>query len=106
MKPKDIETFSVDGIARDQESIIRIRVELEHRIIEQMREKGYVPILDITPELYWEYINDGPDKEKFKFLLVLYGTHVGEKSNQIMGMLGPHAIMFEPFEEKINDNSE
>ena len=103
MKPREIKTYSFEGVAQDQESIIRIRIELEQRMIEKMRQEGCIPVLDITPELYWEYQED----ETFKFLLVMYGTEVGQdKSNQIMGMLGTHPIMFEPYEEKIELDDE
>ena len=61
-----------------------------------MRFKGYVPVLDITPELYWEYMEKD---ENFKFAIIIYGTFVGKKKAiDILGLLGPHIIYFEPHE--------
>lgn len=94
MKARSIKTFEVVGTAIDQEAIIRIRAELEARLIEDMRTKGYVPVMDITPELYWEY---QAGEGNFKFVIIIYGTFVGRKrALDILGMLGPHAIFFEP----------
>lgn len=95
MKTRNIKSFPIDGIAKDQETILRLRGELESRIIDDMRVKGYVPVLDITPEMYWEYQED----TTFKYLIVVYGTYVGKKKAiDIMGMLGNHPIYVEPYE--------
>jgi ABC-type Fe2+-enterobactin transport system substrate-binding protein len=92
-KKRKIKPFYIDGEAIDVEAVIRQRQELESRIIEDMRLKGYVPVLDITPELFTDF---NVDKENFKFAIIVYGTYLGKKkSQQIMGMLGPHQIVFE-----------
>jgi hypothetical protein len=90
--------FSIHGEATDQEAIIRLRPQIEDMIEEQMREKGYVPSLDITPELYWEYINE-EGKERFVYAVIMYGVFVGKKkSKEILGLLGPHPIYKEPYD--------
>jgi hypothetical protein len=102
MKTRKIKTFSLDGEAIDQEAIIRLRPQLESYVIDDMRSKGYVPALDVTPELFWEWDQDG---DVFKYLVVIYGSFVGKKrSKEIFGMLGNHEFMFEPHEEKYNEN--
>lgn len=90
---RTIKKFVQDGTAVDQEAIIRIRPELESHLIDEMRGKGYVPILDITPELFWEFKNPN-----FKFAVIIYGTFVGKKkAKEIMGLLGAHPLWFEPY---------
>lgn len=85
--------FAIEGIAKDQESIVRIRQELEDRIEEGMRVQGYVPSLDITPELFWQYIEED---ENFKYAVIMYGVYVGKKqAKTILGILGPHPIMMD-----------
>jgi len=97
MKGRNIKGFPIDGVAVDQEAILRLRGQLETKILEDMRVRGYVPALDITPELYWEYQQEN---KNFKYLVVVYGTYVGKKKSQnIMGMLGQHPIYTEPHEE-------
>lgn len=102
MKTRKIKTFSLDGEAVDQEAIIRLRPQLESYVIDDMREKGYVPALDVTPELFWEY---DKDTNTFKYLVVVYGSFLGRrKAKEVFGMLGNHEFMYEPFDEKLNDD--
>lgn len=90
---RTIKDFSESGIAVDQETIIRIRKEVEDHIIDGMRAKGWVPVIDLLPQLYWDYDADG---EEFKFQVVIYGTYVGKKkSKTILGMLDSRPIMME-----------
>lgn len=92
---RKIKAFHVDGIAADVEAVIRQRSELESRIVDDMREKGYVPVLDITPEMFTHYQHEEVE-QNFKFAIIVYGVFVGKrKSRKIMGMLGPHQILFE-----------
>jgi hypothetical protein len=101
MKTKRIKTFQIDGVAVDQEAIIRLRPELESRIIEDMRASGYVPCLDLTPELFWEYVQE---KEAFSYIVVIYGCYLGKKrALEVLGLLGSHEIMMEPNNERFND---
>lgn len=96
---RKIKNFHIDGVAKDQETIIRLRGELEGRIIEDMRNLGYVPSLDITPEMFWVYQKD-EDPPNFKYVIIVYGAYVGKKkSKEILGLLGPHPIYVEPHED-------
>jgi hypothetical protein len=82
---RNIKRFSIDGVAVDGEAILRIRKELEDRLIEDMRERGYVPVIDILPQLYWEY---NKDQENFSYTISVYGVYLGKKkSKQILGVL-------------------
>jgi hypothetical protein len=100
---RNIKHFSIDGEAVDQEAIIRIRREVESRIIDDMRDSGYVPALDVTPEMFWEY---NKDRESFRFVIIVYGSFVGKRrATEILGLLGPNPIYVEPYENKENDTS-
>lgn len=90
---KKIKAFPVDGQAIDIESIVRIRTEVESRIVDDMRERGYVPVMDITPELYTDY---DEEQENFRFAIIVYGTYLGKaRARKVMGILGQHHILFE-----------
>lgn len=103
MKSRKIKTFSLDGEAVDQEAIIRLRPQLESYVIDDMRGKGYVPALDVTPELFWEY---DQDSNTFKYLVVVYGSFIGRrKAKEVFGLLGNHEFMFEPHQNKYNDDN-
>lgn len=90
---RKIKAFPLEGEAVDGETILRLRAEIEDRIIEDMREKGYVPIVDLLPQLYWEF-----DKEttNFKYIIIVYGTYIGKKaSKEVMGILDGKMMYFE-----------
>jgi len=90
---RGIKHFSESGIAIDQEAILRIRKEIEDHIVDTMRLKGWVPVIDLLPQLYWEYDSV---KEHFKFDIVIYGTFVGKKrSQEILGVLDSRPIFME-----------
>ena len=100
---RTIKKFQVDGVARDQEDIIRLRTQLESHMIDDMRVKGYVPVLDITPELFWNYEKED---QNFKYLLIVYGSYVGKrKSRDILGLLGSHPIFVEPHKGDASNQS-
>lgn len=90
---KRIRDFILEGEAVDGEAILRIRKELEERLVEDMRGKGYVPIIDLLPQLYWDY---NKENEKFDFQIVIFGSYVGKtNSSKILGLLDSRPIYFE-----------
>lgn len=92
---RNIKNFHVKGEAADQETVLRLRKQIEDHLEDEMREKGYVPSLDITPEIYWSY---NEETEKFNYVIVKYGAFVGKrKAKKMLGLLGPHPIMKEPY---------
>ena len=91
--PRNPKPFTVEGTAIDQETIVRLRAQIEDHIEEEMRAEGYAPFMEITPELYWEW---NQEANNFKYLIRLYGVYVGKrKAKGIMGILGGRPIYFE-----------
>jgi hypothetical protein len=90
---RKIKDFVTEGEAADGETIIRIRDEIEEVMMEDMRTKGYVPVIDLLPQLYWGY---DKDTEHFNFSIIIYGTYVGKrKAREIMGILDSRPMFFE-----------
>jgi len=98
MNTRQIKPFLEKGTCKEHEWAIKNQFMIEGYITDDMREKGYVPQLDIVPELYIEYQHE---EEEFIYAVVVYGTYVGKvESQKVLGMLGPHKIYKEPFTDK------
>lgn len=81
---RDIRKFSMQGEIGDDSALPRIRSDLERRVIQDMRDNGYIPVLDLGP--YWSTEYDIMH-DKYKFALSVYGVHVGRrKASEIEGM--------------------
>jgi hypothetical protein len=74
---KKIREFHIDGLIEDDSAIPKIRERYEQILVDIMRSKGYVPHLDVEPAFSLEY-----EKEKYKFLLTIYGVYVGRSKAQ------------------------
>lgn len=93
LKSKSIKHFVVEGVAVDQEAILRLKRELEDRLVDMMREKGWVPVIDLLPQMYWDY---DQDVQNFRYEIVIYGSFVGKQnSRKILGYLDSRPIMME-----------
>jgi hypothetical protein len=73
---KTIRRFGMDGVVRDDSDFTRLRAQYEALIVHQMRDLGYVPVLDLGP--YWSTEYDW-DAENYKFILSVYGVKVGKQ---------------------------
>lgn len=81
---KDIKRFPLDGQINDDSDFIRLRAQFETLIIHQMRDMGYVPVLDLGP--LWSTKLEG---KHYTFELTVYGVYVGrKKACTIEGMDG------------------
>jgi hypothetical protein len=82
---KDIKKFPLDGRINDDSDFIRLRAQFETLMIHQMRDGGYVPVLDIGPLFSTQLEKDG----HYTFVLTIYGVYVGKKKAWIIeGMDG------------------
>lgn len=89
MHHKNIKRFGLDGSIGDDKDFIKSRESFTHMILEEMRDSGYVPVLDLGP--LWSTSWNG---ESFDFVLSLYGVHVGmRKAREIEGYDG-YGVMY------------
>jgi len=90
MLNRNIKTFWINGVIKDDSDIIRLREMYERLLTEEMRSKGYVPVLDLDPQFSLKYNND---KDQYTFNLEMYGVFVGKKkSREIEGFSGQQFI--------------
>lgn len=71
---KEIHRFNMSGVIRDDSDFIRLREQHESQIITQMREDGYIPLLDLGPLFSTAIIDKG-----YTFDLTVYGIYVGKR---------------------------
>ncbi len=66
----------MQGQIHDDAAIPRLRLQYEALIESDMREQGYVPILDLETQFSLSY--DEPT-DIYEFDIVVYGVYVGKK---------------------------
>jgi hypothetical protein len=77
-----IKRFGIEGTIIDDSKFIKAREMYEHLLISDMREKGYVPMLDVGP--FWSTVWNGLS---YDFKSSVYGVYVGkERACTIEGM--------------------
>jgi len=76
MTHRPIKRFQVNVEFLDDSDIIRIRHQYESLLTHQMRDKGYVRVLDIDPAFSVEFTG-----ETWKFLMTIHGVYVGKKKS-------------------------
>lgn len=74
MTHKRIKRFQINVEFLDDSDIIRIKHQYENLLIHDMRDKGYVRILDIDPAFSVEF-----NGETWKFLMTIQGVYVGKR---------------------------
>lgn len=87
---RKIHNFTQSGEIGDDSKIIRTRENLERLMVQQMRDKGYVPVLDMAPQFNLTYIEA---KNTYGFLLTMFGVYVGKsKAHKLEGFTGHEFI--------------
>lgn len=87
---KNIHNFTISGIIRDDSQIIKSREHYERLLIQQMRDGGYVPILDMLPQFTLKYVEKN---NNYAFTLTMFGVFIGKKkSKDIEGFSGQEFI--------------
>ncbi len=66
----------MQGQIHDDAAIPRLRLEYERLIESDMREQGYVPILDL--DIQFSLLYD-EEQDQYEFDIVVYGVYVGKK---------------------------
>lgn len=74
MTHKNIKRFQVKVEFLDDSDLIRVKNQYINLLTSQMKDKGYVPVLDIDPAFSVEFTG-----ETWKFLMTIHGIYVGKK---------------------------
>lgn len=83
MTHKAIKRFQIDGSIKDEKDIPRLKDQYVKILVEQMRDSGYVQVLDLTPAFSTQYDSV---KQKFDFLLTMHGVYYGNKAKTLYGV--------------------
>lgn len=79
-----IHSYSMEGMTNDEADIPDLVDTLYSCIVEEMRDEGYIPLLDLSPRIFNDY-NGG----NFKITVGLFGIYVGKrKSREVEGVSG------------------
>ena len=73
---KKLKSFGMQGQIHDDAAIPRLRIEYQKLIETDMREQGYVPILDL--DIQFSLLYD-EQNDLYEFDIVVYGVYVGKK---------------------------
>ena len=76
MLHKKIRTRQQSGVINDDSDFLRTRETIEHLMLEEMREEGHIPILDLGPSFSTELVG-----EHYRFLITFYSVYVGRKKS-------------------------
>ena len=74
MNHKNIKRFQVKVNFKDDSDMIRVKAQYETLLLHDMRNKGYVRVLDIDTNFSVEFTG-----ETWVFLMTLYGVYIGKK---------------------------
>ena len=74
MTHRKIKRFQIDVEFQDNSQLISLRPQYENLLVQDMRGKGYVRVLDIDPAFSVEFTG-----ETWKFLMSIHGVYVGKK---------------------------
>jgi hypothetical protein len=86
----DIKKFSLSGLMGDN-NIVRGKEILVKNLEDQMRDTGFVPVLDLEPQFTLDY---NAQDEQYNFELTVYGAYVGkDKSWDTAGLMTGKPIM-------------
>ena len=86
MLKKNIKSFLISGVIGDDAGIGKAREMYERILLQDMRSKGYVPVLDLEPQFSIKY---NQAKNNYSFFLEMFGVYVGKrKALEIEGFSG------------------
>jgi hypothetical protein len=88
MTDKMIRRFKVAGVMGDDSGLIQTRETYHKLLVTEMKDEGYVPLLDVNPVWKMTYLGD-----KYEFEYTMQGVHVGrEVSWTIQGIMDGRPI--------------
>lgn len=74
MTHKRIKRFQIEVQFHDNAQLISLKPQYENLLVQDMRGKGYIRVLDMDPAFSIEF-----NGETWKFLMTLHGIYVGKK---------------------------
>lgn len=87
---KKLKSFGIQGQIHDDSAIPRLRIEHERLIMTDMRDQGYVPILDLDTQFHLEY---DEEDNTYEFEMIVYGIFVGKRKSYLYeGFSGQNLI--------------
>jgi len=90
MLNRNIKSFYINGIIKSDSDISRLKEMYLKLLTDEMRSKGYVPVLDLDPQFSIKYNHE---KDIYSFQLEIYGVYLGtRKAQEIEGFSGQHFI--------------
>ena len=86
MLKRNIKSFLISGVIKDDAGIAKAREMYERILLEDMRSKGYVPVLDLESQFSIKY---NENKDNYSFFLEMFGVYIGKrKSQEVEGFSG------------------
>ena len=86
MLKRNIKSFLISGVIKDDAGIGKAREMYERLLLQDMRMKGYVPVLDLEPQFSIKY---NQEKDNYSFFLEMFGVYLGrKKAQEIEGFSG------------------
>lgn len=82
--------YVITGIAKDNAWIVKNRNNIESYIHDDMRQNGWIPILDSSSGLN---ISFDPEAENFSYKITMFGYKVGDKAQDYLGVLAEHGLL-------------
>jgi hypothetical protein len=88
---EDIKTFFLEGEVSDN-NLVETKERLIMALESIMKDRGFVPVLDIDPQFTLDYI---PELEKYNFKLTVYGVKLENEGEawEIVGLMNGKKIM-------------
>ena len=90
---RKIHNFTMSGEIGDDSKIIKSRETFERTLVQQMRDRGYVPVLDMAPQFNLSYLEK---KNTYGFMLTMFGVYVGKKKAMILEGFTGHEFVPRP----------
>ncbi len=86
MLKRNIKSFLISGVIKDDAGIGKAREMYERIQLQDMRDRGYVPVLDLESQFSIKY---NVQKDSYSFFLEMFGVYVGKKkAKEIEGFSG------------------
>ena len=83
----------MSGDMSDDSKIWQTRETAKNTLITEMRDGGYVPLIDLDPAWSLEY---DEVSRKFSFVMTIHGAFVGKKRSwEVYGLSGNREVMME-----------